>query len=305
MAGAVQHPPRARLYCSVTGRRKTCIENMRRVVYSALHCPSQLGNFMTALPQTLYFLAPHENLIVIYLQTNRLEMKPPRDPEDYRKAIIEYGSRSFTKTMLQGFIYRFLVELLREDDSILPKRFQDVDAYDLAHLSVYQAGRGSASYESSQFAFSGLKNLMDTPLPRKGQGHVLFMSGHLPGSWIASIGAKYGITPEFFRRHIHLWRSSEGPVLHNVPWMPSAISGKAMTLRINTLGYSQRPLGNVALMGRRKLLPEILEANPMRLAGAPGSSYVRGHAVLSDWQFIIEQDISITIESDGEGWTGK
>lgn len=233
------------------------------------------------------------------------EMRPPWTAEGYRKAIIEYGARSYTKTIFQGFIYRFLVELLREDDSILPKRFPDIDDHELAHLSTYRSEKNSTQYESNRFTFSGLEELVSVLPSGKGQGQVLFLSGHLPGSWISSLGAKYGIAPEYFRRHIHLWRSSEGPVLHNVPWMPSAASGKGLTLRINTLGSSQRSLGNVALAGRRKLLPELLEANPMRLAGAPGSSYVRGHAILNEWQFLIEQDISITIESDGDGWAGK
>jgi hypothetical protein len=53
------------------------------------------------------------------------------------------------------------------------------------------------------------------------------------------------------------------------------------------------------------MLPERFVHNPAVLTPAPGSSFLRGYAYLGDSEFIIEQDISITIESDGEGWTGQ
>ncbi|CAO2655277.1 Nn.00g103410.m01.CDS01 [Neocucurbitaria sp. VM-36] len=230
-------------------------------------------------------------------------MKFPRSSDDYRQLVFEYALRSYSKTIFQGFIYRFLVELLREDNTALTAKFPDLDAYDLAHLSAYQSGSQSARYKSNTFSFSQLESLVNIPLPEKGQGHVLFLCGHLPGSWISSIGAKYGITPEFFRRHVHLWRSSEGPVLHSAPRLPSVTADKGLLLRINTQGYSIRPPSNLSFVERRKLLPDFIEATPLRLAAAPGSSYVRGHAFLGDSQFLIEQDISITIESEGDSWT--
>jgi hypothetical protein len=53
------------------------------------------------------------------------------------------------------------------------------------------------------------------------------------------------------------------------------------------------------------MLPDRFVHNPAVLTPAPGSSFLRGYAYLGDSEFIIEQDISITIESDGEGWTGQ
>jgi hypothetical protein len=231
-------------------------------------------------------------------------MRPSRNATEYHADVLQYGTRSYTKTIFHGFIYRFLVELLREDDTGLPRRFPDLDAYDLAHLSMYSDDPQVSQRVSRHFTFSHLQDLVDVPLPKTGQGHVLFLCGHMPGSWICAVGAKYGIGPEFFRQHVHLWRASEGAVLHAVPRLPSITSGSGLVLRICTQGYSSRSLGSRSLTGRLQLLPQMMESNPARLAAAPGSSYVRGHAYISDHQFILEQDISITVESDGEGWTG-
>jgi hypothetical protein len=41
------------------------------------------------------------------------------------------------------------------------------------------------------------------------------------------------------------------------------------------------------------------------LTPAPGSPFLRSYSYLGDAEFMIEQDISITVESDGEGWTGQ
>jgi hypothetical protein len=105
----------------------------------------------------------------------------------------------------------------------------------------------------------------------------------------------------FCGRHIHLWRSSRGAVLYAVPTLPSVSSQAGITLRINTCGESTRLLGNLSLSSRLQMLPERFFHVPKVLTPAPGSAYIRGHAYLGDWRVLIEQDMSITIESDGEG----
>jgi hypothetical protein len=231
-------------------------------------------------------------------------LKPPKNADEYRNEIIKYGERSFTKTIFHGFIYRFLVELLKHDETGLSETFPDLDNHTLAHLSTFQAGVGPCCHSSSRYSYSQLQDLVNTPLPGKGTGKVLFLGGHLPGSWIAAVGAKYGIAPEFFRRHIHLWRSSRGAVLYAIPTLPSVNSRTSLALRITTCGDSVHSLGGMSLASRRKLLPEKFFQNPTVLTPAPGSTYIRGHAFLDDNQFLIEQDISISIERNGDGWTG-
>jgi hypothetical protein len=232
-------------------------------------------------------------------------MRPPRNADEYRSEIIKYGERSYTKTIFHGFIYRFLVELLKHDETGLSNTFPDLDSHTLAHLSNFQADDGPHCHTSSRYSYSQLTKLMENPLPNKGTGQLLFLGGHLPGSWIAAIGAKYGIAPEFFRRHIHLWRTSHGAVLYAIPTLPSVDTWAGIALRLITLGDSVRSFGNLSLASRRRMLPEKYFQNPTILTPAPGSTYIRGHAFLDNTQFLIEQDISITIQSNKDGWTGE
>jgi hypothetical protein len=228
----------------------------------------------------------------------------PRTANEYRDQIIKYSERSYTKTLFQGFIYRFLQELLKHDESDLAEQFPDLNDHTLAHLSSFQS---DGAHESSQYSYSQLQNLVKHSLPKKGSSQMLFLGGHVPGSWISAIGAKYGIAPEFFRRHIHLWRSSHGAVLYAVPTLPSVSMRAGITLRLNTSGgtCSTGSLGNLSLVSRRQLLPDRFVHNPSVMTPAPGSTFLRSYSYLGDSEFIIEQDVSITIESNGEGWTGQ
>tara|TARA_R110002003_G_scaffold109_1_gene9104 strand:- start:13805 stop:14503 length:699 start_codon:yes stop_codon:yes gene_type:complete len=232
-------------------------------------------------------------------------MRPPRDANEYREAILKYGDRSYTKTIFHGFIYRFLVELLKHDETGMENKFPDLNDYILGQLSTFQAGEEFGQHKLSTYTYSQLQDLLDNASPRQGVGQVLFLGGHMPGSWIAGVGAKFGIALEYFRRHIHMWRSSQGAVLYAVPTLPSVEAKAGIALRINTCGDSIRSFGNMSLASRRNVLPEKFYQNPAILTPAPGSTYIRGHAILDDTQFLIEQDISITVESNGDGWTGN
>jgi hypothetical protein len=230
----------------------------------------------------------------------------------YRQNILDYAKRSYTRTLFFGYHYRFLGELFRADETHLTKQYPDLEAYYLAHISVYGPSTdGSEGYRRHSFKYSQLVDMVAFPPASKGQGQVLFLNGHLPGSWVCELGAKYNIAPEFFRQHIHLWRSTDGPVLHAITRTPLSTSNKGLLLRLNTQGYSTKkslllnPFSSFILQARRRLLPDDAEWMPRRLPAAPGGSYIRRHAYLSNLQFVIEQDISITVERNGDGWTGK
>jgi len=242
--------------------------------------------------------------------TNSMQLSP--EAQGYCQHILNYAARSYTRTLFFGYHYRFLAELLRADEAHLPKQYSDLEAYHLGHLSVYGPPcHGSEQYQRHSYKYSQLQDLVAAPPPSKGQGQVLFLNGHLPGSWICEVGAKYNIAPEFFRQHIHLWRSTDGPVLHAITRTPYATSNKGLLLRLNTqgnFGKNKLPVdsfSSLILQARRRLLPDDVEWMPRRLPAAPGCSYIRGHAYLSNLQFVIEQDVSITVESNGDGWTGE
>ncbi|KAF2825697.1 hypothetical protein CC86DRAFT_351641 [Ophiobolus disseminans] len=86
-------------------------------------------------------------------------MTPPRSAAEYRQAILKFGSRSYTRSILHGYIYRFLVELLRDNDADLARKFPNLDHYEIAHVTKYDATtpsppsyvRGHAYLSNSQF----------------------------------------------------------------------------------------------------------------------------------------------------------
>jgi hypothetical protein len=236
-------------------------------------------------------------------------MKFSTSAEKYRQDIYDFAARSYTKTLFSGYLFRFLVELITGDESHLIKQYPDADLYTLAHLVTFDAFMESSNH-THRFTYSQLPDLVAFPTPTKQQGHVLYLCGHLPGSWICEVGAKYRIAPEFFRQHIHLWRSLSGPVLHATSRPPSSTYNRGLVLRVNTIGYNAKsnvslnPFSSLVLEARREILPYDAEWMPTTLKTAPSSPYVRGHAYISNMHFIVEQNLSITIESNGQGWTG-
>jgi hypothetical protein len=244
------------------------------------------------------------------LYARNMQLSP--EAKSYRQKILDYAKRSYTRTVFVGYHYRFLKELIQADETHLINQHPDLEEYYLAHLTVYGPSTdGSRKHQRHSYKYSQLMDMVAFPFPGKGQGQVLFLNGHLPGSWICEVGAKYSIAPEFFRQHIHLWRSTQGPVLYAIARTPSSTSNKGLLLRLNTRGYSAKKdlslesFDGFILQARRKLLPDDVELMPRRLAAAPGGPYIRRHAYLSSLQFLIEQDISITVEPHGDGWTGK
>jgi hypothetical protein len=64
-------------------------------------------------------------------------MRAPREAGRYRDEIIRYGERSFAETIFQGFIYRFLQGLLKQDETDIGKQFPDLNDHVLAYLSSF------------------------------------------------------------------------------------------------------------------------------------------------------------------------
>jgi hypothetical protein len=107
------------------------------------------------------------------LYTNSMQLSP--DAERYRQDILNYAARSYTHTFFSGYHYRFLTELLRADETHLFKQYHDVEAYRLAHLSVFgPSAYGSEQYRRHSYNYSQLQDMVAFPSPSKGQGQVLF-----------------------------------------------------------------------------------------------------------------------------------
>lgn len=109
-------------------------------------------------------------------------MKPPRSAEEWKTWVLDYRTRHESRSLFDGFIYRFLAEILRDDDTALPTKYPDLDSYYLAHFTWYQKEPQPSQHRSATYTFSQLQDLIRNPLPRKGEGQVLFLCGHLPST---------------------------------------------------------------------------------------------------------------------------
>lgn len=233
-------------------------------------------------------------------------MPPRKTASQYREDLLTYHDRSYTKTIFQGYIYRFLKELFLRDETRFTSEFPDLDTYPLASLSTFTSSP-NPTHTSTQYTYSQLHSLTAHPLPPKNTGQVLFLTGHMPGSWVAGIGARFNIAYEFFRRHIHIWRSAQGAVMYAVSNLPSADEASGLGLRVNTGVFFTGPLKHARMASRRNILPERAFHNPMTLEVPPGSAYLRGHVPIDEEHFYLEQDVSIVVRGseEGEGWTGE
>ena len=69
--------------------------------------------------------------------------------------------------------------------------------------------------------------------PNTDHGQVLFMRGHPSSEWLATIGAKYQVEPDFFQRHLNF--RLQAPNHFSPPSLPSS-SESMVRLRIPTIG---------------------------------------------------------------------
>lgn len=83
--------------------------------------------------------------------------------------------------------------------------------------------------QGQQEAFSAA-----TSGPAEGFGQIVFIRGFLSPSWVAAIGSKYKIDPEFFRRHMDFLSPSIDRHAYSIPSLASC-SNNIFRLCVNTL----------------------------------------------------------------------
>lgn len=150
--------------------------------------------------------------------------------------------------------------------------------------------------------------LAPIPHPSHGKGHLLFVCGHLSPSWLAEIGSKYRVDPEFFCRHLDFLDSSIYRSLSDSPSLVSTTNNiihvYVTTVLTNALGLTRT---SGSLLGHRELKKAEMSKYKRQLPKSAqcGDSLVRQYDVFGDHHSIIEQRVSICITENGDGWTGK
>jgi hypothetical protein len=172
------------------------------------------------------------------------------------------------------------------------------------HCDLKNGGAGRARElrsASELLAFEG------HTLREPGSANLLFLRGYPSPEWINTIGAKFSIDPEFFRRHLDFRNATGTSSDFSLPTLPSATVNMTR-LRISTLAsrLDNWRASNQWLQGDLDLLREETSAsfheylNTIRRGRdadvRTGDSIVRAFSVLSHEYLSIEQDISIYVE---------
>ncbi|RMZ91071.1 hypothetical protein DV736_g1709, partial [Chaetothyriales sp. CBS 134916] len=161
-----------------------------------------------------------------------------------------------------------------------------------------EPGKNSASFKSTFILDSRLDfpscrsfHVFDPPARSQSPGQLLFLRGHLSAEWIALIGSKYRVDPEFFSQALDF--RSPGDKTNNfaTPTLPG-MSWNVIRLPLMTVG-SRDPM-------KRDINKD--EINDIRTDF--GNSYVRNYHVFDETNFALEQSITICLQpaSASVGW---
>ncbi len=163
-------------------------------------------------------------------------------------------------------------------------------------------------------------------LPGAGEFGLLFLQGHPSPAWLNALGGKFGVDPEFFRRHLTFATRFEsfgnGTWLKTVPRrvasriLPSC-HGDMVSLQTTRIGRLSDPDSERMPQDVRQ---RILDRSRRRISmnmghfmgslaklrhGVEARSIIREFSAHDFEHKSLEQTISIGIHPAGQGWIGK
>lgn len=172
----------------------------------------------------------------------------------------------------------------------------------LHHLGNSEPGRLRSFTDQDDVALPASR-------PLQGKGHLLFLRGFLSSPWVAELGSRYRIDPEFFNRHLDFFDASSHGDCFNTPSLLNT-TNNIIHVPLTTLFTDSMPHSTVNLydssVGYRGMIRDQLskyKRSLQKLANC-GDSIVREYSILSKRYSVIEQRISICIVEDGDGWAG-
>lgn len=146
-----------------------------------------------------------------------------------------------------------------------------------------------------------------TMVPEAGPGQLVFIRGFISPSWVSTIGSKYNIDPEFFRRHMEYLSASVDRHAYSFPSLASS-SNNIFRLCVSTLLHRDG-FGGQDLRSQRSAQSTELGIYKTQQLGSTrircGDSLVREYSTLCSCFSVIEQWISLCVTRTDKGWAGK
>lgn len=158
-------------------------------------------------------------------------------------------------------------------------------------------------------ADEGIDSFQNLPV-HEDRNHVLFIRGYPSPKWLEMIGAKYMVDPELFQRHLYFQSLAAGERNHySYPSVPST-TAKIFDLCITTVvskdtvipGYGP---DDVEDLRRAATKATAKHQRELKVTARVADTVVRKHSILTKQLSVIEQTVSIEVNSTGKGWHGR
>lgn len=138
--------------------------------------------------------------------------------------------------------------------------------------------------------------------------HMIFLKGYPSPGWLRCIGSKYGIDPEFFRRHYEFEHPSN-PASNVSPVSLLSSSWHMFKLNLTTVQVAEQTRTQEIGSEKQRIVNDAaMETYTKQLVlgnAAPGDPIVRHFSTIDATHFVIEQRISIYLHENDQNWTGK
>lgn len=229
-------------------------------------------------------------------------------PDEYKQAIYAHSQRFAVFSSFPGRNYSALANWLirpTPSSSLLPKPGDSHILIVVHNLDEYGLDRVQTITDTDPIS-------LPPPRSHPGQrkGRLLFVRGFPSPSWVAELGSRYRVDPEFFYRHLDFLDASPHGSCFNTPSLLNTTNNiihiPVNTILTDAMAYSTANLHDNSV-GYRNLIRDQLskyKKGIQKLASC-GDSIVREYSILSNRYSVIEQRISVCVMEDGdEGWIG-
>ena len=199
---------------------------------------------------------------------------------------------------------RDLLSLPKREEQATPFASDAGQTHDL--VVVYNSGEGK--WDVQGYNQEEHENFYAaTAVPEAGLGQLGFIRGFISPSWVLTIGSKYNIDPEFFRRHMEYLSANVDRHAFSFPSLVSS-SNNIFRLCVSTLLHHDG-FGGRDLQSQRSDQSTELGIYKIQQLGSTrvrcGDSLVREYSTLCSCFSVIEQWISLCVTRTDQGWAGK
>jgi hypothetical protein len=235
-------------------------------------------------------------------------------PENYARAIISLSRRYSSTSAFPGNNYVDIREWLLQDRSLLNSARPEEDdilfasSSEQPHDLVVVYNSGDKKWDVQQYSQEQYDAFYDaTSVPAAGLGQLVFIRGFISPSWVSTIGSKYNIDPEFFRRHMDFLSASIDRHAYSFPSLASS-SDNIFRLCVSTI-FHRDDFGGQDLPSQRSDQSIELEKYKIQQLGSNrvccGDSVVREYSTVCPCFSVMEQWISLYIAKTDRGWAGR